>query len=437
MADNRSITRVSPSPSPLPHFCFVHLGRLFETLAADAWLAVRYLLRQRRRTAIGLLSVTFGVAALIFATGFIEFLFWGMREYTIRSRLGHVQIARAGYFESGRSDPFSFVLPARAPEREAVQGIEGVVSVAARIEFSGLVSYADASLSFLGEAIEPAREVELSEAVAISAGTNLDANDATGVIVGDGLAANLGLKVGDALVLIVNTPKGGINAAEVRVRGLFSTSTKAFDDAAVRMNLTLAQQLLRIDGAHLWVVALRSTDDTRSVAPRIRARLSQRGFDVVPWYELADFYNKTVTLFSRQVNVLKLIIALLILLVVSNTVTMSVLERTNEIGTSLAIGVKRARVLRQFLIEGGLLGTAGGVVGALVGVVVSIVVSYVGIPMPPPPGMGRGFTAEVILTMPIVAEAVALAAVASIAASILPAYRVSRLDIVEALRHSR
>jgi putative ABC transport system permease protein len=415
----------------------MHIGHLLTTLAADAWLAARCLLRQRRRTALGLLSVGFGVAALMFATGFIEFLFWGMREYTIRSRIGHVQVAKAGYFESGSSDPFSYVLPAASAEREAIERIDGVVSVAARLQFSGLISRDDSTLSFLGEAIEPEREVELSEAVAISAGANLDQADRNGVIVGDGLAANLGLHPGDALVLLVNTPRGGINAAEVRVRGLFSTSTKAFDDAAVRMNLPLAQQLLRIDGAHLWVVALRDTADTARIAPRIRARLDRAAFDVVPWPALADFYNKTVTLFSRQVTVLKLIIALLIVLVVSNTISMSVLERTAEIGTSLAIGVGRGRVLRQFVIEGGLLGAAGGVAGAIAGTAVGLTVSGIGIPMPPPPGMGRGFTAEVIVSAPIALEAVALAVAAALLASLLPAYRVSRLDIVEALRHSR
>lgn len=415
----------------------MHLGNLLTTFAADAWLAARYLLRQRRRTAMGLVSVAFGVAALMFATGFIEFLFWGMREYTIRSRIGHVQVAKAGYFDSGTSDPYSFVLPAAGGERDAIRRIEGVASVAARIQFSGLISREDSTLSFLGEAIEPDKEVELSEAVAISAGRNLEAGDANGVIVGNGLAANLGLRVGDGLVLLVNTPRGGISAAEVVVRGLFSTSTKAFDDVAVRMNLALGQKLLGIDGAHLWVVALRSTDDTGRVAPLIRAQLDRKAFDVAAWTELADFYNKTVTLFSRQVGVLKLIIAFLIVLVVSNTISMSVLERTGEIGTSLAIGVPRGRVLRQFLIEGGLLGAAGGVAGAVVGAIVGLVVSWIGIPMPPPPGMGRGFTAEVIVTPALGLEAIALAVAAALVASLLPAYRVSRLHIVEALRQSR
>lgn len=415
----------------------MHLASHLTTFAADIWLAARYLVRQRRRTAVGLLSIGFGVAALMFATGFIEFLFFGMREETIRSRIGHVQVAKAGFFDSGSADPFAFQLPAATPERDAIARIGGVASVAARIQFSGLISHGDSTLSFLGEAIEPTREVELSEAVVMSSGSNLDPDDLNGVIVGDGLAANMGLREGSTLVLLVNTPTGGINAAEVRVRGRFSTTTKAFDDAAVRMNLPLAQQLLRLEGAHLWVVALKSTDDTRRVASLIRSQLEPGGFDVRPWYELADFYNRTVTLFSRQVGVLKAIIAVLIVLVVSNTITMSVLERTAEIGTSLALGVSRARVLRQFVIEGGLLGAAGGALGAAVGTAVGLVVSAIGIPMPPPPGMGRGFIAEIVWTPGIAASAVALAVVAAVAASILPAFRVSRLDIVDALRHSR
>ncbi len=83
----------------------------------------------------------------------------------------------------------------------------------------------------------------------------------------------------------------------------------------------------------------------------------------MPWYELADFYNKTVELFSKQVNVMKLIIALIIVLSISNTQTMTVLERTSEIGTSMALGVTRAQTLRRFLLESLVIGLVGGLVG--------------------------------------------------------------------------
>lgn len=403
----------------------------------DVAIAWRQLLRQRRRTAFGVLSVAFGVAALIFAAGFIEYIYFAMREDTIRSRFGHIQIAQRGYFESGRADPFRFVLPVAAEERQQIQRMPGVVSVAQRIEFSGLASRGEATISFLGEAIEPGKEVELSEAIVIASGVNLVDGDGDGAVLGAGLAANLGAQVGDRLVLLVNTPSGGVNAAEVTVRGMFSSATKAFDDVALRVNLSLAQRLLRIDGAHLWVVALGDTEQTDEVVRQLANSLDGKRFEVVPWHRLADFYAKTVELFSRQVGVLKLIIALLILLVISNTVTMNVLERTGEIGTSLAIGMPRSRVLRQFLFEGALLGILGGAVGALVGTTVAWLVSAVGIPMPPPPGLGRGFTAKVMATPEIVGEALLLATVVALAASALPAWRVSRLRIVDALRQAR
>lgn len=408
-----------------------------QSLFVDVTIAWRQLLRQRRRSVFGLVSVAFGVAALIFAAGFIDYIYFAMREGTIRSRIGHLQVAQQGYFESGRADPFRFVLPADAPERGAVEALDGVVSVAQRVEFSGLASLGDVTISFIGEAIEPAKEEALSDAIVVSQGANLSGGDRSGAVLGEGLAANLGATVGDRLVLVVNTPSGGINAAEVTVRGLFSTATKAFDDVALRVNLGLAQQLLRIDGSHLWVVALRSTAQTEETLQRLARALDARRFEVVPWYRLADFYNKTVELFSRQVGVLKLVIALLILLVISNTVTMNVLERTGEIGTNLALGVSRWRVVGQFLIEGALLGVLGGLVGVAVGTAFALAVSAVGIPMPPPPGLGRGFTAEVLVTPRIALESLALAAVSATLASVYPAWRVSRLPIVDALRHVR
>ena len=76
----------------------------------------------------------------------------------------------------------------------------------------------------------------------------------------------------------------------------------------------------------------------------------------IPWSDLADFYNKTVVLFSRQVNVVKFIIGVIIVLTISNTQMMSVLERTTEIGTSLAIGQRRQAVMRMFMAEGVLIG---------------------------------------------------------------------------------
>jgi putative ABC transport system permease protein len=360
-----------------------------------------------------------------------------MREGVIGSRLGHIQIVRAGYLESGVADPFRFLLPDSAADREAVEQSAGVRAVAPRLAFSGLASVGESTLSFIGEGIDPEKEQPFNAQIVITQGEGLAPDDPRGIIVGHGLAASLGVKVGDQVVLLANTRSGGINAVEVRVRGMFSTVSKAFDDAALRVPLPIAQELLRVKGAHAWVLVLDSTAHTTGVAAVLQQRLAGRGLQIVPWYQLADFYNKTVSLFSKQVAVMKLIIAVIIILSISNSLTMSVLERTGEIGTSMALGVPRTRILARFLGEGVMLGIIGGVIGVALGVVLASAISAIGIPMPPPPGMARGFVGEVRVTASLVGEAFALAIATTLVASLYPAWKASRMEIVNALRHNR
>jgi len=413
------------------------LAHLPGILRTDALLALRNVLRQRRRSLIGVAAVAFGVIALLLAAGFIEWIFWGMREGTIRSRLGHVQIAVKGYLEKGIADPFAYLLPADSPAKASTAELPGVRTLAPRLAFSGLASVGDATLSFLGEGMDPEREAELNTNVAMVAGEGLSTADPRGIIVGWGLAENLGVKVGDTIVLLATTKSGGINAVEGRVRGLFSTVTKAYDDAALRVPLALAQELLRVSGSHTWVLLLDKTERTPAVVSDLRRSLGAEAVDVIPWYDLADFYNKTVALFSRQVSVMKLIVAIIIVLSIANVMTMSVMERTGEIGTALALGVPRIRILTQVVFEGLALGAIGGAIGVVVGFALSKIISAIGIPMPPPPGMARGFSGEIMVTGQIAFDAFVLAVVTALAASIYPAWKASRMIIVDALRHNR
>jgi putative ABC transport system permease protein len=165
-----------------------------------------------------------------------------------------------------------------------------------------------------------------------------------------------------------------------------------------------------------------------------RTTLPALEFEVVPWSDLADFYNKTVVLFSKQVSVVKTIIALIIILSISNTQTMSVLERTTEIGTSLALGLRRSQVLRLFLLEGILIGIIGGLFGISLGYILGISISEIGIPMPPAPGMAHGYTGEILITPSLALDAIIMAILTTLIASIMPAWRASRLIIVDALR---
>jgi len=407
------------------------------TVGLVAIHASRNVLRQRRRTAIAAGAIAFGVMALILAGAFIEWIFWATREGTIQAGLGHIHVGRSGFIEASSANPQRFRLPAHDALLDELRSDKDVRVVAPRLFFSGLVSRGDTTISFLGEGVDPAAESQFGEASVIIDGGPLATSSPQEIIVGYGMASNLGAKVGDTLVLLTNVPGGGVNAVEARVRGLFATVSKAYDDSVMRVPLRLAAQLTRSEGADRWVVVLKNTAQTRAVLERLRAKHASEGFDFVPWYELADFYIKTRNLLSRQMGVMFVIIGVIIVLTISNSMMMSVLERTSEIGTAMALGVRKTGVLMQFLGEGLVLGMVGGAIGVLIGVGLAVLISAIGIPMPPPPGQARSFTAEMIVTTPLVLQAFGLAVVVALVAALYPAWKASRIPIVDALRRGR
>ena len=400
-------------------------------------LALRGVIRQPRRTAISVAAVAFGIVALMLASGFIEWIFDAMRETTIRVHLGHLQIVRPGFYEAGRADPYRYLLPTGDDVPQALRKIAGVENIAPRLNFAGLASHGDATLSFIGEAVDPDAEGRLSEALAIIDGAALAGDDAQGVLFGVGLARNLGVNVGDRVVLLVNTASGGVNALETTVRGLFSTSSKAYDDGALRITIGAARKLLRVRGQHAWFVLLDDTRRTDAVLNAVRAQLPAQQYQATPWYELADFYNKTVTLFNKQVGVMWAIVAVIIVLSITNTMMMSVIERTWEVGTAMALGNTRRHILNRFILEGCVVGVVGGVLGVVLAYALGQWISWIGIPMPPPPGMAHGYIGHILLTPALAVQALVLAVVTTIVASLYPAWKASRLQIVDALRHNR
>ena len=114
---------------------------------------------------------------------------------------------------------------------------------------------------------------------------------------------------------------------------------------------------------------------------------------------------------------------------------MAVLERTSEIGTIMALGTKRRKVLELFLYEGMGLGFIGGIVGIVLGIVITNFIAYLGIPMPPPPEATMCWVSEPKVVLSVVIFAFALSVITALISALYPAYKASRLEIAEALRH--
>jgi putative ABC transport system permease protein len=411
-------------------------------------LAIRNLFRHKTRSLVSLGAIVFGEVALLLSGGFIDWNLYGMRTATIYSLLGHIQIARPKYFSQGVADPFAFLLPDDSKWIGTLGSVSGVEMIMPRLTFAGLLSRGETTVSFVGEGVDPEKEQqktrlappgEINRFITVSQGNGLSADDPKGIILGDGLATNLGVSLGDKVVLLVTTSSGGVNAVEAKVRGLFFTLSKAYNDVALRIPISLARELLRVSGSHVWMVLLDKSENTDHVLAQVSRSVSsgKEELDFKPWYQLADFYNKTERLYTSQMAVLYLIIGLIVVLSIANIMTMSVLERTGEIGTLMALGVRRTRIMMTFLHEGIALGAVGSLAGIAIGWLLAHVISTIGIPMPPAPGMSHGFIAEIMITSSLVATSALTAFASVVVASLYPAWKASRLNIVDALRHNR
>lgn len=376
----------------------------------------------------------FGVTGIVLVGGFVEDIFIQLREFTIHSQLGHLQVYREGFYEMGRRDPYKFLIENPDELRSSFRNWPEVFDVMKRVGFSGLANNGKVDYPIVGEGVEPARESKVGSMLRIVEGRQFDESDEAGILLGRGVAGALKVKPGDYLTLLVNTPDGALNSLEFKVVGVFQTFSKDFDERAVRIPLVAAQDLLATTGVHSLVFSLKHTEDTDAVVMQLQNDLQEAGYAVKPWYELADFYKKTVDLYRRQFSVLQIIVLVMVVLSVANSVNMALHERTGEFGTLMALGNRRGQIFRLILVEYCLMGLIGAGSGIILGVFLAWLISGVGIPMPPPPNSDIDYTAYIRIVPEVVSVAFLIGVGATVLAAVLPARRAVSISVVEALR---
>ncbi len=417
-------------------------------------IAIRNIFRHKTRTIITLSAIVFGCVALIFAGGYFEDVFRKIRETYIHGHTGHIQIFRKGFFEKGSAQPFDYLIDRPQEIIGLAKNINGVKFVTRRLDFAGLISTGETTVSFVGQGIDPANENGVSissvsnprqfvknlaiSGTIIESGEPLKADDTYSIVAGKGLSAGIGVKPGNGVILVTNTVGGSINALDVILKGTFVTSSKTFDDHFIKLPVVTAQKLLHTESVQSLVVMLNKTQDTERVKKALMQLFKQNNLDLElkTWDELSDFYTKTVTLFNKMFFILKAVIAIIVILSIFNTMNMAVLERTNEIGTIMAIGTRKRGVLKLFLFEGLILGLIGGFLGAIFGVIITSIIAYVGIPMPPAPELSFSWLSEPMIVPSTVIFVFILSIITALISSLYPAYKASRLEIADALRHT-
>ncbi|MCC7098564.1 MAG: ABC transporter permease, partial [Rubrivivax sp.] len=259
-----------------------------------------------------------------------------------------------------------------------------------------------------------------------------------------GKAGKAGTTDGVALELLATQPRGSPNVAAVKVRAAEDQGFKELDEVTVKLQLDQAQRLVygrAPPRATAIMVQLEHTASVPRVTAQLRALLDRllpgHALTVMNFRELNPFFDETIALFNTIFGFIFVLIGGIVLFTVSNTMMAAVMERTAEIGTVRAVGLRQSGIRRLFVTEGFLLGCVGAVTGVVSALVLAAIVNALGLTWLPP-----GSSTPLPLSIRVFGEygmiggtAIGLVVIATLSAW-LPAWRAARLSIVDALRHA-
>jgi putative ABC transport system permease protein len=391
------------------------------------------------------LAIALGYAAINLFQGYVHSTYQGLTDAAIHGEgLGHLTIFKKGYLEQGKLHPEKYQFSREEAVKIAglVRQLPDVELVTPRLSVAGIISNGRNSTIFISEGLVPADDVairgDLTRYTAFS-GTYIDDGERSGVVVGSELAGMLNLKLGSDAVILSNTYSGMANALDVKVLGIYNTGNTATNDKMVLMTYPHAQDLMDYRGAEKLVVLLKNGKDGKAAsaaANQIGAMLTGAGLSVEirTWNQLSVFYNQVKNLFDMIFLFIFSIVLVIVVMSVVNTMSMSVMERTREIGTLRALGLKRYGVKSLFATEGALLGLLGSAVGSVIFFAVYAVITAAH-PTYIPPGSSNPVPLRVDLVWPVLIRSVFFLAILSLAAAFVPARRSAKMTIVDALGH--
>jgi putative ABC transport system permease protein len=460
--------------------------------------ATRNILRNARRSFMTGSAVAAGAAAMMIFGGFVAYIFAGLETSNVQ-RVGHLSVFRNGYFLFGSGNPAAYGIggykrvmeliandPVIRPLVNVVTPTQSLLGIAGNFSSGN-----QASKTFLGAGLVPSHRDRMrmwdehQTGQVFRADGRLSDDDPNRGLVGVGLARILGLcgplhvtncpAVPDGanaktepakpredlanlaqlenasanasrdasphLELLAATAGGAPNVVSLAIAGAEPQGVRELDDNFIAMHLALAQQLVYGRGEHkatAIVLQLNRSEDMALVRARLQQLIAQDHLDleVRDFGELAPFYVQVKAMFGTIFIFISLVMGVIVLFAVVNTMTMNVLERTNEIGTIRAMGVRRGGVRQQFILEGALIGAIGATVGTVLALLAALLVNHAGLTWIPPGNSGpTPFRVDVAGHAGLVLGTWLALTLVAMAAALLPANRAARLSVVDALRH--
>ena len=411
-------------------------------------LSFRNILRNKRRSFITLMAIAFALTGNILLGNYFLDLFYGLRESTIRSQTGHLQILKEGFITYGASAPGEYLIEDRDDILQALEDHEELSQltdiVTSEIRFNGILTTiaSEKSINYLARGIEPEKDRKMAAYDAYIDGGPVNKRHPYGVVLGEGLAEQLGVGHREEVTLLSTLFDGGINVLDGEIQGVLQPFSKEYGNVIVKTSLEFAQEMVGSDGVNKITILLDDTKDTlpaKGMLQEIVAAHPEWQVEVYDWQELVEFYSQVHTLFNNIYTIVNTLLFGLVIFLVVNTMTMNIYERFSEFGTLRSIGVKQFQLIDMVLLEGIMLGILGTIIGLGLAMGIGEIVSSLNILLPPPPGQSKPVSLNLVINLKVSGflelaylSITAIIGITAVAA-FFPARKAAKLKIIDAI----
>jgi len=407
-------------------------------------IALRNILRNKRRTALTGLSIAAAVMIAVYIWSFISGVMDNMFDNSIRLTSGHVRILNSDYVKREKMLP----LEANIQNFEAVENIAkanpNVTFTVGRIKFGVLLDYKDNNKPVLGTGIVPESESRISHLDQKMVKGRMIRSGQEEMNIGVNLARDLGLKLGDTLTVVTQTAYGSITAMNLKIAGMFSFGVPSIDKTTFYIPLDKAQELLDLEGAVTEIfILVKDMNKAPEVSREIGASLDKLyggEYTTRSWQDQGILFIY-MNLAKRVYGGIYFLILFLASFTILNTMFMSVLERTKEIGTMKSLGMKNRQVMGIILLEALLIGIIASFVGATWGAGIAYYLATEGLDfsaifdaMKGTINLPISYVYRALFSWGIIFFGFCMGIFFSVLAAIPPALRAAQMEPTEALR---
>jgi len=343
-------------------------------LSIDTKMAWRNIWRNPRRSILTICAIAFASLLLVFMLSWQFGSYDTMINSAVKIHTGHLQVQAEGYQDKRN---MRLVVPDPAAIGRILDKTPGVDAYTFRANAFSLVSSKDRTYGIAVIGVDPARETNVSTLnKVIRQGSYLSEGDTDQALMGELLAKNLKVGLGDELVVLGQGPDGSIAATVVKVKGIYNSGQDEFDRSSIHIPLRHFQDVYAMRGAvHEVVVLGKSLADVapmkKTVGSAIKSLDTKHHLVTLDWMDLIPGLIEGIKMDLISGLIFYFILIVVVAFSILNTFLMSVLERTREFGVMMAIGTTPGRLTKLLLLESITMTVVGIVVGIIAGCLIT------------------------------------------------------------------